>query len=69
MGLIMLILIGIVPGAFAVNLGISQSAIREMTEASQTISYRMDRLAPGVRALRPAEFRRPVVLVLRGQSL
>jgi PiT family inorganic phosphate transporter len=48
MGLIMLILIGIVPGAFAVNLGISQSAIHDMTEASQTISYRMDRLAPGV---------------------
>jgi PiT family inorganic phosphate transporter len=48
MGLIMLILIGIVPGAFAVNLGISQSAIHDMTNATQTISYRMDRLAPGI---------------------
>ena len=48
MGLIMLILIGIVPASFAVNQNISKSAIHEMTESSRTISYMVDRHAPGV---------------------
>ena len=48
MGLIMLILIGIVPASFAVNLHTNAKALQEMQEATQTISYQMDRHAPGV---------------------
>jgi PiT family inorganic phosphate transporter len=48
MGLIMLILIGIVPASFAVNLDTSQAAIHELTGATETISYQMDRHAPGI---------------------
>jgi PiT family inorganic phosphate transporter len=48
MGLIMLILIGILPATYAVNLGIDPSAIQELTSATQTISFQMDRHAPGI---------------------
>jgi PiT family inorganic phosphate transporter len=48
MGLIMLILIGIVPAAFAVNLNTSEAAIRQLSATAQTISFQMDRHAPGV---------------------
>ncbi len=48
MGLIMLILIGIVPASFAVNQNTSQASIAEMTQAAQTISFQMDRHAPGI---------------------
>ncbi len=48
MGLIMLILIGIVPASFAVNLNTSPDTLHQMVEATQTISFQMDRHAPGV---------------------
>jgi inorganic phosphate transporter, PiT family len=48
MGLIMLILIGILPMTFAVDLGTSQTSIDELGQAAQTISFQMDRHAPGV---------------------
>jgi PiT family inorganic phosphate transporter len=48
MGLIMLILIGIVPASFAVNLNTSPAAIHEMIDATQTISFQMDKHAPGI---------------------
>jgi PiT family inorganic phosphate transporter len=48
MGLIMLILIGIVPTTFAVNQAATKSEIQELTTATQTISFQMDRHAPGV---------------------
>lgn len=48
MGLIMLILIGILPLTFAVDLGSSQASIEELGTAAQTISFQMDRHAPGV---------------------
>jgi PiT family inorganic phosphate transporter len=48
MGLIMLILIGILPISFAVDLGTSQQSIEQITQTSQTISFQMDRHAPGV---------------------
>lgn len=48
MGLIMLILIGIVPASFAVNLNTSAAALQEMQQATQTISFQMDRHAPGI---------------------
>jgi len=48
MGLIMLILIGIVPASFAVNLNTSPEALHQMMDATQTISFQMDRHAPGV---------------------
>ncbi len=48
MGLIMLILIGILPMTFAVDLGTSQTSIDELAQAAQTISFQMDRHAPGV---------------------
>src|ERR1700722_15735050 len=48
MGLIMLILIGILPMTFAVDLGTSQASIEELGAAAQTISFQMDRHAPGV---------------------
>ena len=48
MGLIMLILIGILPTTFAVDLGTSQQSIDELAPTAQTISFQMDRHAPGV---------------------
>ncbi len=48
MGLIMLILIGILPMTFAVDLGTSQTSIEELGAAAQTISFQMDRHAPGI---------------------
>ena len=48
MGLIMLILIGILPVTFAVDLGVSQSSIEDLAKTTQTISFQMDRHSPGV---------------------
>ncbi len=48
MGLIMLILIGILPITFAVDLTTNQASIEELGAAAQTISFQMDRHAPGV---------------------
>jgi PiT family inorganic phosphate transporter len=48
MGLIMLIMIGILPMTFAVDLSTSQASIEELGAAAQTISFQMDRHAPGV---------------------
>jgi inorganic phosphate transporter, PiT family len=48
MGLIMLILIGILPITFAVDLTTSQASIEELAATAQTISFQMDRHAPGV---------------------
>jgi len=48
MGLIMLILVGILPLTFAVNLGISPDAIAELAATTDTISFQMDRHSPGV---------------------
>jgi inorganic phosphate transporter, PiT family len=48
MGLIMLILIGIMPITFAVDTGTSQASIEELAKTTQTISFQMDRHAPGV---------------------
>lgn len=48
MGLIMLILVGILPLSFAVDLNTSQAAITELAATTQTISFQMDRHAPGV---------------------
>src|SRR5271168_5108198 len=48
MGLIMLIMIGIMPITFAVDLGTSQQSIEDITATAQTISFQMDRHAPGV---------------------
>jgi len=48
MGLIMLILIGILPMTFAVDLGTSQASLEELAASAQTISFQMDRHAPGV---------------------
>jgi PiT family inorganic phosphate transporter len=48
MGLIMLILIGIIPATFAVNLDANQELIQKIAINSQTISSQMDRHSPGV---------------------
>jgi len=48
MGLIMLILIGILPMTFAVDLTTSQTSIEELSASAQTISFQMDRHSPGV---------------------
>lgn len=48
MGLIMLILIGILPTTFAVDQRTGRAAIEELSSATQTISFQMDRHAPGV---------------------
>jgi inorganic phosphate transporter, PiT family len=48
MGLIMLILIGILPTTYAVNQDSGAAEIAELTSATQTISFQMDRHAPGV---------------------
>src|ERR1700722_19823868 len=47
MGLIMLILIGILPATYAVDLGTPQVSIQQISESALTISSRMDQLAPG----------------------
>jgi inorganic phosphate transporter, PiT family len=48
MGLIMLILIGILPGTYAVDLGTTQVSVQEISESARTISSRMDQHAPGI---------------------
>jgi PiT family inorganic phosphate transporter len=48
MGLIMLILVGILPFSFAVDLGTSQASIEDLAKTTQTISDQMDRHSPGV---------------------
>ncbi len=48
MGLIMLILIGIIPATFAVNLDTNQDLIQKITTNSQNISFQMDKHCPGV---------------------
>jgi inorganic phosphate transporter, PiT family len=48
MGLIMLILVGILPLTFAVDLGTGQAPIAELTSTTETISFEMDRHSPGV---------------------
>jgi inorganic phosphate transporter, PiT family len=48
MGLIMLILIGILPTTFAVDQSTGRAAIEDLSSATQTISFQMDRHAPGV---------------------
>ena len=48
MGLIMLILIGIVPATFAVDLSASESALKDLSATTQTISFQMDKHSPGV---------------------
>ena len=47
MGLIMLILIGIVPGVYALNPGLSQAQITEISSASQSATAILDPLAKG----------------------
>jgi len=48
MGLIMLILVGIVPLSFAVDLSTSPASITDLAATTQTISFQMDRHAPGI---------------------
>ena len=48
MGLIMLILIGILPATYAVNLDTNPAAIQDLVKSTQEISYQMDRHSPGV---------------------
>src|ERR1700739_4839062 len=48
MGLIMLILIGIVPVTFAVDLQTGQVPIADLVATTQAISFQMDRHSPGV---------------------
>ncbi|HTX38331.1 MAG TPA: inorganic phosphate transporter [Bryobacteraceae bacterium] len=48
MGLIMLILIGILPATYAVDLGTSQVSVQEISQSAMTISSRMDQHAPGI---------------------
>jgi inorganic phosphate transporter, PiT family len=48
MGLIMLIMIGILPTTFAVDLSTNQASIQELSATANTISGQMDQLAPGV---------------------
>ncbi len=47
MGLIMLILIGIVPATFAVDLSANEAALKDLSATTQTISFQMDKLSPG----------------------
>ena len=47
MGLIMLILIGIVPATFAVNLSMNEAALRDLSATTQSISFQMDKHSPG----------------------
>jgi inorganic phosphate transporter, PiT family len=48
MGLIMLIMVGILPLSFAVDLGTPQNAIKDISSTTETISFLMDRHSPGV---------------------
>jgi PiT family inorganic phosphate transporter len=48
MGLIMLILIGILPITFAVDLGTSQASIADLASTTETIIGQMDQHSPGV---------------------
>jgi PiT family inorganic phosphate transporter len=48
MGLIMLILVGILPLSFAVDLRTSPSAVADLGATTQAISFQMDRHSPGV---------------------
>src|ERR1700722_10386248 len=48
MGLIMLILVGIVPLGFAVDLNTNQASITDLAATTQTISFQMDRHSPGI---------------------
>jgi inorganic phosphate transporter, PiT family len=48
MGLIMLILVGILPLSFAVDLNTSQAQIKDLAATTETISFQMDRHSPGV---------------------
>ena len=48
MGLIMLIMIGILPTTFAVDLGTNQQSIQQVAETAETISSQMDQVAAGV---------------------
>ncbi len=48
MGLVMLILIGILPATYAVDLGTSQASVQQIAESAVTISSRMDQDAPGI---------------------
>jgi PiT family inorganic phosphate transporter len=48
MGLIMLILVGILPLSFAVDLNTSQNQIKDLAATTETISFQMDRHSPGV---------------------
>jgi PiT family inorganic phosphate transporter len=47
MGLIMLILIGVVPATFAVDLSVNEAALKDLSATTQTISFQMDKLSPG----------------------
>jgi PiT family inorganic phosphate transporter len=48
MGLIMLILVGILPLSFAVDLGTGHNAVTELASTTETISFQMDRHSPGI---------------------
>ena len=48
MGLIMLILVGILPLSFAVDLGTSHGQITDLASTTEAISFQMDRHSPGV---------------------
>jgi PiT family inorganic phosphate transporter len=48
MGLVMLILVGILPLSFAVNLSTSPALIASLASTTQSISFQMDRHSPGV---------------------
>ncbi len=48
MGLIMLIMIGILPTTFAVDLSTNQMSIQQLASTTDTISGQMDQLAPGI---------------------
>jgi len=46
-GLIMLILIGILPATFALDMGIDSKSIQDLSSTTQTISFQMDKHSPG----------------------
>ena len=48
MGLIMLILIGILPATYAVNLGTSQASVQQISQDAQAVATRMERHSPGI---------------------
>jgi PiT family inorganic phosphate transporter len=48
MGLIMLIMIGVLPGAFALNLGTHSTAIAQIATTSRSISTQFAQQAPGI---------------------